>query len=102
VIKVCTTLPDSTEICTSIDLAHDAASRAYTTTVGNGSNTSFTIHHNLDSLEVLPIIRDKATGVLNTDATVTVLDADSVHVDFDTAPTTGQYAVTLLAVTPSV
>jgi hypothetical protein len=101
-IKVCTTLPDTTEVCTTIDLAHDAASRAYTTTVGNGTDTSFTLTHNLDSLDLVPIVRDKASGDLSTSgATVTVLDANTARVDFPTAPTAGQYAVTLLAVVPS-
>jgi hypothetical protein len=103
VIKVCTTLPDGPEVCTTIDLAHDAASRAYTTTVGDGTNTSYTLAHHLDSLDVLPIVRDIATGALTVATpTVTAVNADTVRLDFPAAPTTGQFQVTLLAVTPSV
>lgn len=102
-IKVCTVLPDGPEVCTTIDLAHDAASRAYTTTIGDGTNTSYTLTHNLDSLDVLPIVRGVASGDLTgTSPTVTAVDANTARVDFETAPTTGQFQVTLLAVTPSV
>lgn len=102
-IKVCTQLPDGPEVCTTIDLAHDAASRAYTTTLGNGTDTSFTLTHNLDSLDLVPIIRGIASGITDpAGVTVTALDENSARLDFQVAPTTGQYAVTLLAVTPSV
>lgn len=102
-IKVCTTLPDGPEVCTTIDLAHDAASRAYTTTLGDGANASYTLAHHLDSLDVLPIVRDIATGALTVAApTVTAVDANAVRLDFPAAPTAGQFKVTLLAVTPSV
>jgi len=104
VIKVCTQLPnDGGEVCTTIDLAHDAASRAYTTTVGNGADTSFTLTHNLDSLDVLPIVRGVASGDLTgTSPTVTAVDKNTARVDFATAPAQGQFQVTLLAVAPSV
>lgn len=102
-IKVCTQLPDGPEVCTTIDLANDAASRAYTTTLGNGTDTSFTVNHQLDSLDVLPIVRGVASGDLTgTSPTVTAVDANTARVDFDTAPSTGQFQVTLLAVAPSV
>jgi hypothetical protein len=101
-IKVCTTLESGAEVCTTIDLAHDAASRAYTTTLGNGTDTSFTLNHGLDSLDVLPIVRGIASGELVSTATVTAVDADTARLDFATAPTQGQLQVTLLAVTPSV
>lgn len=103
-IKVCTQLPnDGGEVCTTIDLAHDAASRAYTTTLGNATDTSFAVTHNLDSLDVLPIVRDIATGALTlATPTVTAVDGNSARVDFAAAPTAGQYQLTLLAVAPSV
>ena len=102
-IKVCTTLESGAEVCTTIDLAHDAASRAYTTTLGNGTDTSFNVAHNLDSLDVLPIVRGIASGELTgTTPTVTAVDANTARVDFPTAPSAGQFQVTLLAVAPSV
>lgn len=102
-IKVCTTLENGAEVCTTIDLAHDAASRAYTTTLGDGTALSFNVVHNLDSLDVLPIVRDVATGSLTVATpTVTAADPNTARVDFPAAPTTGQYQLTLLAVTPSV
>ena len=102
-IKVCTTLESGAEICTTIDLAHDAASRAYTTTVGNNTDTSFTLTHNLDSLDVLPIVRGVASGDLTgTVPAVTAVDENTARLDFAAAPTQGQFQVTLLAVAPTV
>jgi hypothetical protein len=101
-IKVCTQLPDGPEVCTTIDLAHDAASRAYTTTLGNGTDSSFTITHNLDSADVLPVVRDIATGSLTVATpTVTAVDPNTVRVDFPAAPAVDQFKVTLLAVVPT-
>lgn len=101
-IKVCTQLPDGPEVCTTIDLAHDAASRAYTTTLGNGTDTSFTVAHNLDSLDLVPVIRDIATGALTlATPSVTAVDTDTVRLDFAAAPAVGQFQVTLLAVVPT-
>lgn len=101
-IKVCTTLPDGPEVCTTVDLAHDAASRAWTTTIGNGTDTSFTLVHGLDSLDLVPVVRDIATGALTlATPTVTAVDADTVRLDFAAAPAVGQFQVTLLAVVPT-
>jgi hypothetical protein len=103
VIKVCTTLESGAEVCTTIDLAHDAASRAYTTTIGNGTDTSFTLTHNLESLDLVPVVRGVASGELvSAQPTVTAVDPNNVRLDFATAPTADQLQVTLLAVTPSV
>lgn len=102
-IKVCTTLESGAEVCTTIDLAHDAASSAYTTTVGNGTDTSFTLAHNLDSLDLVPVVRGIASGELvSAQPTVTAVDANTARLDFATAPTAGQLQVTLLAVVPTV
>jgi hypothetical protein len=103
VIKVCTTLESGAEVCTTIDLAHDAASRAYTTTLGNGADSTFTVSHGLDSLDLVPVVRGVASGDLtSTTPTLTAVDANTATVAFETAPTQGQFQVTLLAVVPSV
>ena len=100
-IKVCTTLPDDTEICTSVDTG-DARVRAYTQIVGNGSATSFTIEHGLGTKDLTSIIRNVATGELSgSDAFVTATTDDTATIAFPVAPTTGQYSVTLLGVLPS-
>jgi hypothetical protein len=100
-IKVCTTLESGAEVCTTIDVGDDAAHRAYTTTIGDGVTLSYTLAHNLDALELVPVIRDTSTGALTAAAAVTVIDEDRARLDFTTAPTTGQLKVTLLAVTPA-
>lgn len=102
-IKVCTTLESGVEVCTTIDTGDDAASRAYTTTLGDGATTSFTLNHGLNALELVPIVRGVASGDLtSTTPSVTAVDADTARLDFATPPTPGQFQVTLLAVTPAV
>lgn len=106
-IKVCVTPEDGIEICATIDVAADAAARAYTTLVGDGVLTSFTLTHDLDSMDLVPILRGAASGIL-VDAgdanypTITSLTPDTARLDFSAAPSVGQYQVSLLAVTPTV
>jgi hypothetical protein len=101
-IKICTTLDDGTEICTTVSTEADAASRAYSTTVGNGVDTVFTLTHGLDALDLVPVVRTVASGDLTDSAPViTAVDADTATVTFPTPPTPGQFQVTLLAVIPA-
>ena len=73
------------------------AIRSYTQVVGDGTTTSFTISHGLDTRDPLYVVRDTASGVLDgSDAAVTVLDQNRVRVEFPTAPSTGAASVTLL------
>lgn len=98
-IKICTTLDDGVEICTTVDTPSPVASGAYTQIVGDGTATSFTLEHGLDSLDLVPIVRGVASGNLTaTDPTVVAVDPDTATVTFGAAPTVGQFQVTLLAV----
>lgn len=100
-IKVCTTLPDDTEICTTVDTG-DARIRSYTEVVGNGSATVFTLAHGLGTKDLSTIVRNVATGELSgSDAFTIATTDDEATITFPTSPTTGQYSVTLLGVLPS-
>jgi hypothetical protein len=102
VIKVCVTPEDGFEVCTTIDTGTDAAHRAYTTTVGDGTATSFTLNHGLDALELIPIVREVATGTIGgVTPTLSTINPDTATLVFPTAPAASQYRVTLLAVTPA-
>lgn len=101
-IKVCVTQEDGVEICTTISVGGDAASSAYAATVGDGTSLSFTLEHGLGTRDLSVIFRDAFTGIVSGNAAVvTTLADDSARLDFSTAPTTGQYVVTLLAVVPT-
>lgn len=93
-IKVCTTLPDDTEICTTFD----PADKSFTATIGDGVATSFTLTHNLGSLDTLLVVREIATGNLSTPPPLlTATSPDTSTLVFGLAPTPGQFQVTLIA-----
>jgi len=79
------------------DVAIDPAVvvRKYSTTIGDGSTTSFTITHNLGTRDVTVSV----VGAASTwDAVLTDWSAtttNTITVDFATAPSSGQYVVTV-------
>lgn len=68
----------------------------YTTTIGDGSSSSFTVTHNLNSLAVTVEIYEVATGLtVYADVTRTTVNALTVG-GFTTVPTSAQYAVVVI------
>lgn len=64
--------------------------------VGNGTATSFAIPHNLDSLNIVVLIRTTAAPIVKVEESaydVTFQDGNNLTVTFATAPTTGQYEI---------
>lgn len=78
-------------------LALDSAFLYSTTTVGNGSSTSFTFTHNLNRATVMVVVKETTTGYL-VYPDIDVLSANAVVIEFVTAPTTNQYAVTVVGI----
>lgn len=76
----------------SIDTA--VVTRKVGATIGDGSATTITVTHNLNTLDVVVSVREVSTG-----AQVLVDNVangvNSVQLTFGTAPTTGQYRVTV-------
>lgn len=88
--KVCVELSES-------ETPGEPAHSSYTTVIGDGTTTSFTVSHGLDTRDPLYVVRDVASGVLDgSDATVTVVDQNRVRLEFPTAPASGAVSVTLL------
>jgi hypothetical protein len=70
--------------------------KAFAQIVGNGTATSFSIAHNLDSLNMVVLIRTTAAPIVKVEETaydVEFIDGDNLTITFAVAPTVGQYEV---------
>lgn len=89
-----------TKVCVELDSTDEPgtpAVRSYTTVIGDGTATSYTITHGLDTRDPLYVVRDVASGVLDgSDAAVTVVDQNRLRLEFPAAPATGAVSVTVL------
>lgn len=64
--------------------------------IGNGSATSFNVVHSLGTTDAVVLIRETAGSLQSVNADVVFTDTNTVTVSFATAPTTGQYRVTVI------
>jgi hypothetical protein len=78
-------------------LVTGGAALRYSTDVGNGSATTFTINHALNTLDVIPSCREKAGGKQFQFPTFVSVDANNITVTFAVAPTASQYRITVVA-----
>lgn len=76
-------------------LVTDSFARKAAANVGNGTNTSFAISHNLGSRDVVVNIYDNSTYD-TVEADVARTDANTVTVSFSSAPTTDAYRVVVI------
>lgn len=66
-------------------------------TIGDGTNTTFTVTHNLNTFDVITAVYEVATGTyVFTDARIATVN--TVEVAFGSAPATNQYRVLVLPV----
>lgn len=85
---------DDTRIVTPLKLATyvTAATGAYSVSIGDGVNTSYTVTHNLGSTSVLVQLYENSTGAqVMTDIVVT--GVNTITVSFTAIPTSNQYKV---------
>lgn len=69
---------------------------SYSTSIGNGSTTSFTVNHNLDvTSESMVTVRDTVTNYY-VYPNIKYLDQNSIFVEFNSPPANSQYKVTVL------
>lgn len=71
-----------------------ASSATYTTTIGDGSSTSLTVTHNFNSRNVIVAVKDASTYA-EVMCDVAATSDNAVTLTFGTAPTVGQYRVTV-------
>jgi hypothetical protein len=87
----------------TLDQVLTGQQQAFSAVIGDGTDTEFTLAHNLDSDLAQIVVRENSTPgrLLRPDEyAVTIEDSDSITVSFDTAPTADQYAVYAIAIGP--
>ncbi len=68
----------------------------FSATVGDGVVTSYVLTHNLNSRDVVVMIRETASPYAQVITDVEMTTVNTVTVKFATAPTSGQYTVTII------
>lgn len=89
---------DDARIVTPAKLANHAnRAKRYSTDVGDGAATQYTVTHNLGTRDVLVQVRRNSGNYDEVMAQVEVLTTNTVRVTFATAPTANQFRVSVLA-----
>lgn len=71
--------------------------KKYVVAVGNGSELSFTVNHNLNTQNVLIQVRlTDSPFTFISPSTIQATDANNAMVSFSSAPTTNQYTVIII------
>lgn len=70
--------------------------RRYSTTFGDGTNTSYTISHNIGSRDVMVSVRLANSPYDQVDCEVKMTDNNTVTLGFDVAPTSNELRVTVI------
>jgi len=85
---------DDSRIVTPLKLKTLLDSRVggYAANIGNGTNTSYTVTHNLGTIDVIVMIKDNTT-LEEVFADMVITDANTVTVSFATAPAANAYRV---------
>lgn len=70
--------------------------RKYSATIGNGSLTTIPVTHSLSTMDIDITVREAVSpySVVYTD--IQIVDVNTINLLFSTAPTTGQYRVTVV------
>ena len=68
----------------------------YTNTIGDGTATTFTVTHNLNTTGVSVTINRVASPFDEVEAEVIISSVNAIAVNFNVAPTAGQYRVTVI------
>lgn len=87
-------LGDDPNFATTITNLINSRARKYTVAIGDGTATTFNITHNFNTLDTTASLREVSTGnwVMTDMQTV---DANTIKLLFATAPSSGQYKLTI-------
>jgi hypothetical protein len=88
---------DDARAITPLKLAnYTGFTKKYAAEIGDGSNTSYAVTHNLGSRDVVVSVRQTGSPYSEVIAEVEATDANTVTVKFAAAPTSNQYRVTVV------
>lgn len=74
----------------------DKQTRKYSQSIGDNSKKSFTVVHDLNTMDVVVMVREENSPYSKIDASIRVRDENSVDVEFNTTPSKNQYRVTII------
>lgn len=67
--------------------------KKYSANIGDGTSTTITINHNLNTMDITVLVRETASPYNQVIADMQIIDANNIKLLFATAPTSGQYRV---------
>jgi alpha-D-ribose 1-methylphosphonate 5-triphosphate synthase subunit PhnG len=84
-----------TPVTLQTKLTNTINNNTYTTAIGNGTDTTFSITHSLNSSAVHVIVRETTLPGQFIITDISIVDANNVSVSFVNPPTTNQYTVVI-------
>lgn len=92
--ELATALGDDPNFATTITNLINARTRKYVVSIGDGAATTFNVAHNFNTLDTTASLREPSTGnwVM---ADMQTVDANTIKLLFATAPSSGQYKLTI-------
>ena len=89
-------LGDDPNFATTVTNNLAAKTDKYTTTVGDGASTSYVITHNLNSRDIVIMLRESASPYAQVITDVEMTTVNTITLKFAVAPTAAQYTITVI------
>jgi hypothetical protein len=89
-----TTFNGSAAKTVSIDTS--VVARKYSTAIGDGSATSYTVTHNLGTRDAMVSVRETGSPYAKVEVDIAMATTNTVTIAFASAPTSNQYTVTVI------
>lgn len=80
----------------TVSIDATVVAKKYSVAVGDASNTSFTVTHNLGTRDVMVSVRETASPYAKVEPDIAMTTTSAVTVSFAVAPTSNQYTVTVI------
>lgn len=89
-----TSFNGSSAVTAAIDTS--VVARKHSVAVGDGSNTSYTVTHNLGTRDVMVSVRETSSPYAKVEPDIAMTTTNTVTISFAVAPTSTQYTVTVI------
>ena len=89
-----TSFDGSSAVTAAIDTS--VVARKYSVAIGDTSNTSFTVTHNLGTRDVMVSVRETSSPYAKVEPDIAMATTNTVTISFASAPTSNQYTVTVI------